>query len=64
MNGQRLVSHDEAERSLRRFGYSPEKIADVLGDLPDPFDPERDGGVLFKHGISTARLMERMGGSL
>jgi hypothetical protein len=60
---RRLVSHAEAEKILRRAGYSHERIEDVLRHLPDPIDTERDGEALFKHGISAGSLMDRMGGS-
>lgn len=35
----------------------------MLRDLPDPIDRERDGGALFKLGLSADQLMDRMGGS-
>jgi hypothetical protein len=60
---RRLVSHAEAERILRNAGYSPQQITYALRDLPDPIDSERDAEVLFRHGISTGGLMDRMGGS-
>lgn len=63
MERTRLVSHAQAEQILRRAGYSPEQIEDVLRDLPDPIDPDRDSEVLFKHGITQGGLMDRMGGS-
>ena len=63
MQNRRLFSHDEAERTLRRAGYSDEQIADVLRDLPDPIDTERDAEALLRHGVSVGGLMDRMGGS-
>jgi hypothetical protein len=60
---RRLVSHAEAKQILRRAGYSQEWIEDVLRHIPDPIDTERDGDVLFEHGISADRLRDRMGGS-
>ena len=63
MEMRRLISHADAEQILRRAGYSQERIAEVLGRLPDPIDTERDGDELFKQGISTGGLMDRMGGS-
>jgi hypothetical protein len=59
----RHVSHAEAERILRSAGYSSEQIEDVLRDVPDPIDSERDAEALFRHGISVGGLMDRMGGS-
>jgi hypothetical protein len=63
MENRRLVSHAEAERMLRRAGYSQQQIDDVLRHVPDPIDTERDSEAFFKHGISAGSLMERMGGS-
>jgi hypothetical protein len=60
-SGQR--SHAEATRVLRRAGYSDEFISEVLGQLPDPFDPERDHQVLARYGLSAERLMDLLGGS-
>jgi hypothetical protein len=58
-----LVSHAEAERIWRRAGYSQEQIKDVLRDIPDPIDTERDAEALFKLGVSVGALVDRMGGS-
>lgn len=63
MEKRRFLSHAEVERILRRAGYSQEQIVDVLRDLPDPIDTERDSEALFKQGISAGSLMDRMGGS-
>lgn len=60
---KRPISHAEAEQTLRRAGYSPKQIEDVLRETPDPIDPERDSETLFKHGITQGTLMDRMGGS-
>ena len=60
---KRPISHAEAERTLRRAGYSPKQIEDVLRETPDPIDPERDSETFFKHGITEGTLMDRMGGS-
>ncbi|HEV2981607.1 MAG TPA: hypothetical protein VGX51_09260 [Solirubrobacteraceae bacterium] len=59
-----LFSHAEAEPVLRRMGYSQEQIEDMLRDLPDPIDGEREAETLFKLGISIDALRDRMGGSL
>jgi hypothetical protein len=59
-----ILSHAEAERDLRRLGYSQEFIDAVLSDFPDPFDSERDAEELFtKHGLTFDGMMDRMGGS-
>jgi hypothetical protein len=63
-SGERhLYSHAEAEQIWRRAGYSQQQIDDVLRQLPDPIDSERDGDILFKHGMAASGLMERMGAS-
>ena len=63
MEKRLLVSHAEAEKILRRAGFHQEQIDDVLRDLPDPIDIERDGDALVKHGVSRGQLMDRIGGS-
>jgi hypothetical protein len=60
---RRLIPHAEAERVLRRAGYSPQRIEDLLRDLPDPIDTDRDHQKLVEHGISVGRLMDRMSSS-
>jgi hypothetical protein len=56
-------SHEEAARVLRRAGYSDEFISQVLSELPDPIDLQRDHQILERHGLSSERLVDRMGGS-
>jgi len=58
-----LRSHEHARQAFRRAGYSDEFISEVLSQLPDPFDLERDREVLGRYGLTTERLMDRMGGS-
>ena len=58
-----LFSHAEAKQILRRAGFHQEQIDDVLRDLPDPIDIERDGTALVKHGVSREQLIDRIGGS-
>jgi DNA-binding CsgD family transcriptional regulator len=60
---RRLISHAEAAQVLRHAGYSQERIREMLRDLPDPIDRERDSSALFKLGLSADQLMDRMGGS-
>jgi hypothetical protein len=57
------VSHEEAARVLRRAGYSDEFIREVLSQVPDPIDVQRDEQVFARYGLSPSRLMDRMGGS-
>jgi hypothetical protein len=56
-------SHEEFAQALRRAGYSDEFISDVLSQLPDPIDLERDQQILARYGLSPERLMDRIGGS-
>lgn len=58
-----LHSHETATQVLHRAGYSDDFIHEVLSQLPDPIDLQRDEPILARYGISTGRLMERMGGS-
>jgi hypothetical protein len=63
METRQLISHTEAKQILRRVGYSQERIDDVLRQLPDPIDTERDAEAVFKLGVSRDTLMDRLGGS-
>jgi hypothetical protein len=56
-------SHEEAARLFRRAGYSDEVISEVLSQLPDPIDLQRDQQILARYGLNPERLMDRMGGS-
>ena len=56
-------SHEEAARVLRRAGYSDEFIRELLRQLPDPLDLQRDGQTLARYGLSPELLTDRMGGS-
>ena len=60
---RKLYSHTEAEVLLRRAGYSQELIEDVLRDVPDPIDADRDAEAFLKHGLTVDALTDRMGGS-
>jgi hypothetical protein len=44
-------------------GYPEAFISDVLGQLPDPIDLQRDQQTLARYGLSGERLMDRLGGS-
>jgi DNA-directed RNA polymerase subunit H (RpoH/RPB5) len=57
------LSKEEATSVLHRVGFSQEKIAQILGELDDPIDVDRDAAVLEKHGISRDTLVNLMGGS-
>ena len=43
-----LRSHEEAVRVLRRTGYSDESIREILRELPDLFDLQRDREILAR----------------
>lgn len=58
-----LRSHEEAAGVFRRAGYSEEFISEVLGQLSDPFDLQRDQQILARYGLNRELLMDRMGGS-
>ena len=58
-----IISHEQMTRMLRGAGYSEEFISEVLRQLPDPFDAEREGNILGRYRLSLERLMDRMGGS-
>lgn len=58
-----MISHADAQKVLRRVGYPPERIEEVLAHLPDPIDIERDANALDEYGVSRASLIDRMGGS-
>ena len=62
-SGPGLRSHEEFARVLRRAGCSDEFITEVLSQVPDPVDLQRDQQVLERYGLSPERLMDRMGGS-
>jgi hypothetical protein len=58
-----LQSHKEFMRVLRRAGYPDDFISAVRSQLRDPIDLQRDQQILARYGLSTERLMDRMGGS-
>jgi hypothetical protein len=58
-----LRSHEEFTQVLRRAGYSEDFIVDVLGQLSDPINLQRDQQILAHYRLSSERLMDRLGGS-
>ena len=56
-------SHKDAAKIMHRAGYSDEFIHEVLSQLPDPIDLQRDQQLLGSYGLTPERLMERLGGS-
>jgi SOS response regulatory protein OraA/RecX len=61
--GASLRSHREVARVLHRAGYSEEIVSEVLTQLLDPVDLQRDQQILARYGLSPERLMDRLGGS-
>ena len=57
------VSHAEFSRVLRRAGYSPAVIKEIVAQLPDPIDADRDASVLQGYGLTVGHLTDLMGGS-
>jgi hypothetical protein len=60
---QRSISHTTAMEMLRRAGYPRARIAELLAQLPDPIDFDRDGQTLMRFGITASALTDRMGAS-
>ncbi len=58
-----LRTHKEFARVLRRAGYPDEFISEVLSQVADPVDLQRDQQILARYGLSSERLMDRLGGS-
>jgi hypothetical protein len=48
---------------LRRAGYPPEVVKELIAQLPDPVDVDRDAAILARYGVTRGRLMELMGAS-
>jgi hypothetical protein len=63
MADPRKMPKPEVERMLRRAGLSHDLIQDLLKDLPDLVDLDRDAAVLGQHGITRTQLTDMMGGS-
>jgi hypothetical protein len=53
--------HEKVTRLLRREGYSDGFISEVLRQLPEPVDVQRDQEILGHFGLSPEQLMDRMG---
>jgi hypothetical protein len=62
-SGPTTRSHAEILRVLHRAGYPDEFIRQVLDELPEPADLERDRHIFARHGLSTQAIMNRLGGS-
>jgi hypothetical protein len=53
----------ELTRVLKRAGLSHDFIDELVGELPDPVDLDRDAAVFDRHGLTRARITDMMGGS-
>jgi hypothetical protein len=60
---RRIMQKAEVTRVLQRAGLSRELIDELVRELPDPVDLDRDAAVFDRHGLTYARLTDMMGGS-
>ena len=58
-----LVNKTDSVKVLRRAGVSQAKIDELLAQLPDPFDLDRNEQLLARYGVTRGDLEDRMGGS-
>jgi hypothetical protein len=63
MTPRTRITHAELARQLPRFGYPPEVIEEITGQLEDPIDVDRDSQILDRYNLTRGRLMEVMGAS-
>ena len=56
-------SHEEVARVLRRARYPEDFIREVLSQLPDPVDLQRDQQILARYDLGPEQLVDRLGGS-
>jgi hypothetical protein len=63
VSGSIKISRDECARVLRRAGYPPEVVEELIAQLPDPVDVDRDAAILAHFGVTRGRLMDLMGAS-
>jgi hypothetical protein len=61
--GPTYRSHEEVAQVLRHAGYPDDFIREVLAELPDPVELERDDPILARFGLGADRLMQRLGSS-
>jgi hypothetical protein len=53
----------EVARVLQRAGLPHDLIDELVKELPDTVDLDRDAEVFDRHGLTHARLTDMMGGS-
>jgi len=57
------ISHAEARDVMQGARYPAEVIEEVMEQLPDPIDLDRDGPVLERYGLTLDQLSDRVGAS-
>jgi hypothetical protein len=60
----KAMSKADCTVALHLAGFSQERIAEILADLPDPFDAYHEEEVLARHGVTRNQLTDARGGSL
>ena len=63
LDGGELRSKEDVLSMLRRARVPDETIQALDDELGDPVDPERDGSLFLRHGLTLGALMDRMGAS-
>lgn len=59
----RTTSRSEVARVLRRVGYPADVINELVAQLDDPVDADRDRHILERYGVTRERLMKMIGAS-
>jgi hypothetical protein len=57
------MAKSEVARVLRRTGFTAEKVDEILAQVAEPVDLERDQAVWIRYGITRSHLEDLMGGS-
>jgi hypothetical protein len=63
MNSPTTMSKTELRRVLKRAHLPHDLIGELLEDLPDQVDFDRDAAVFDRHGLTRSRVTDMMGGS-
>jgi hypothetical protein len=59
----RKMPKAEVTRVLKRVGLPHDIIREILEELPDPVDLDRDAAVFDRHGLTSSRIADMLGGS-
>jgi hypothetical protein len=59
----RTMSKAEVTRVLERADLPHDVIREILEELPDPVDLDRDTAVFDRHGLTPSRITDMLGGS-